>query len=410
MKILYTIHQFFPDYYTGTEVYLLNMAKMMKRFGHEVEIVTYHPTLTKKDSGVIHTKNLLIKEYVYQGIPVTAVRYTRDTKEPFFDYTQKDLYSFFVEKITAYNPDIVHITHLMRIGQVFQAARACKKKIVLTLTDYWIMCPRGGSFIRKSGIPCMSPEKGKNCAAYCFKKDRYPKLRERYTQGKTCMEEADAVIISAEFLKKLLDLNTLNTSRVSLIRHGFNYDAFKPIHSSKKSTHFTVASLGSPLPHKGVDLLIDAFKQIPFSNMRLEIYGTDVEKGYFNKIKNQAAPDKRISFEGKYTISDLPAMHKKIDLIVQPSRWYETYPLVGVTGLAFGVPLIVPDLTGSRELVAHGKNGYIFTFDDEVSLRNMISQAYQDRLKQNAFITYPYTIEGEAFETNKLYETIVYRS
>ena len=43
MKILYTTHQFLPDYSAGTETLTYGTAKEMSMRGHEVSIFTGYP-------------------------------------------------------------------------------------------------------------------------------------------------------------------------------------------------------------------------------------------------------------------------------------------------------------------------------------------------------------------------------
>ena len=50
MKVLIVSHQFFPEFYTGTERFSLNLAHQLQRMGHGVEVVTYG---VKDDSGPV---------------------------------------------------------------------------------------------------------------------------------------------------------------------------------------------------------------------------------------------------------------------------------------------------------------------------------------------------------------------
>lgn len=43
MRVLLTVHQFFPDYSAGTEVLTLSVARELKSRGHEVRVFTGYP-------------------------------------------------------------------------------------------------------------------------------------------------------------------------------------------------------------------------------------------------------------------------------------------------------------------------------------------------------------------------------
>ena len=41
MNICCVVHNFFPHFYTGTERYILNVAKQLQKMGHSVEVLSY---------------------------------------------------------------------------------------------------------------------------------------------------------------------------------------------------------------------------------------------------------------------------------------------------------------------------------------------------------------------------------
>ena len=160
------------------------------------------------------------------------------------------------------------------------------------------------------------------------------------------------------------------------------------------------------MEHKGAHLLITAFKNISNSNARLNIYGTAIDRSYEKLVFSLAKSDKRISFHGKYSLSDMHSIHENTDVVVATSMWYETYPLVGVAALAYGVPIIVPDMSGAAELIKDGENGYTFLIGQANSLTRALKKAIKDDLKFTQNIFYPYTIEEEAVKTQAIYQKI----
>jgi len=99
MKILYLIHQFYPDNNTGTEKIFLNLAKMMQKYGHKVEVITYS---FNKDSFYDQSKaSIVFKEFVYQGIPVLAFRHKRipeDINQALEDKDLSKVASYFISR------------------------------------------------------------------------------------------------------------------------------------------------------------------------------------------------------------------------------------------------------------------------------------------------------------------------
>ena len=73
MKILYLIHQFYPEFYTGTEKFVLNLSTMMQKAGNRVKVITYS---FYEDSFYDQRRGeILCKEFLYNGIPVLAIKH-----------------------------------------------------------------------------------------------------------------------------------------------------------------------------------------------------------------------------------------------------------------------------------------------------------------------------------------------
>ena len=63
MRLLLTVHQFFPGHTAGTEILTLETARELRRRGHEVSVLSGEPSVVPFDDGGFDT-------YEYDGIPV----------------------------------------------------------------------------------------------------------------------------------------------------------------------------------------------------------------------------------------------------------------------------------------------------------------------------------------------------
>jgi len=79
MKILYLIHQFYPEFYTGTEKFVLNLSRMMQKAGNRVKVITYS---FYEDSFYDQRRGeILCKEFLYKGTPVLAIKHKQVPKD-----------------------------------------------------------------------------------------------------------------------------------------------------------------------------------------------------------------------------------------------------------------------------------------------------------------------------------------
>lgn len=65
MKLLFTIHQFFPEHSSGTEILTFQVAKELQSHGHEVHVLTGYPAKVPMDESE------RFDSYTYEGINVS---------------------------------------------------------------------------------------------------------------------------------------------------------------------------------------------------------------------------------------------------------------------------------------------------------------------------------------------------
>ena len=164
MKILYVIHQFYPDHYTGTEKIFLNLATMMQKYGYKVEVMTYS---FNDDSFYERKKDKIVfKEFIYKGIPIFALRHKMIPKDVHDSLENKDLRRAASDLISSRKPDVVHVAHSMRVSELVKVLRPLKIPYVVTLTDFFLICPKY-TLITSQNTLCTGPEAGRACRKLC---------------------------------------------------------------------------------------------------------------------------------------------------------------------------------------------------------------------------------------------------
>lgn len=110
LSICYLIHYFFPDKQGGTERFVLNLAKEQQRMGNQVRVITLGKRTLKQYSNKI--QGLYWEDFVFDGVPVTQIRYKRAPRGLYYDTICDDepnmmafAESFFYEN----KVDVVHV-------------------------------------------------------------------------------------------------------------------------------------------------------------------------------------------------------------------------------------------------------------------------------------------------------------
>ncbi|MDE5725380.1 MAG: glycosyltransferase [Duncaniella sp.] len=73
-----------------------------------------------------------------------------------------------------------------------------------------------------------------------------------------------------------------------------------------------------------------------------------------------------IKYRGKYAYSQIDEVMKPLDLVVVPSKWNETFSLVTLEAMSFGVPSIVSTHVGAKDVVMELDSWLVYENEDEL--------------------------------------------
>lgn len=404
MKILFFVHQFYPEYYTGTERFVLNVATMMQRSGHQVKVITYSfydDSLYDKTSG-----NLSFREFTHVGIPVLAFKYRRQPDDIHLALENAELRAMAAEIIAREKADLVHVAHTMRTGEFVTVLPALGIPYLITLTDFFLICPKYTLYTSRNTL-CNGPEGGRACAVNCPELDNNF-IIGRLRKAREFLFGAKAVIAPSLFLRDMIkrefsDLPILN------IGYGIRYSTIKKnTRTYSKGDQIAFCYAGSINHHKGVHILIDAFKKLAAPNCTLDVYGSGADQKYVDGAVASAQGDQRIRFRGVFSGEKVGEILATIDVVIVPSIWYENTPIVLREATACNVPAISSDAGGMTENIVDGRNGFVFEMGNSEHLRKVLQQIADDPpilngIKAELMNTMIPTVEQEAYAYSRIY-------
>ena len=401
------MHQFYPRFCSGTERFVLNLASSLQRDRHFAEVVTYDLFNTEPFRS---RSQLSTTEYTYKNIPVVAVRHKTMPIDVHTSCEDSEIYRFALGFLQNKEPyDVLHCAHPMRLTPFLKAARESGLPYILTLTDFWFICPK--IFLQTtSGSLCSGPEGGEVCGRLC------PELPSKFIgrrleTAKDILLGAKAVIapsrfVAALFKKEFPDL------KISIIRHGMDSGSLKQnTRTYKRGDEIVFGYTGGLAPHKGVHLLLKAFRELDAARAKLKVYGSySHEMEYSRFLLKIAEGDKRIEFCGSYKPAEVGDILQDIDVLVVPSVVYESYSLALHEALACNVPVIAADIGAASEEITNSVNGFIFRAGDEDELKSKLQHIVEDpeilnAIKQNLELQPPILMEEEAYMYQRLYSS-----
>lgn len=161
------------------------------------------------------------------------------------------------------------------------------------------------------------------------------------------------VSISNSQRKPLLKLNYGGT-----VYNGLDIKDYK---FNKKPKEYFVAA-GRFVPEKGIDLAIKAAKK---AKIRLKIAGGPRNQFFSKNIKPYL--DKDIQYVGMIDYLKMGDFYGQAKALLYPHQWEEPFGLVFIEAMACGTPIIAFDRGSAKEIIKHGKTGFIVKNIEEMA-------------------------------------------
>lgn len=299
--------------------------------------------------------------------------YTSEGKRNIFTYIYSFAeYSGFKNKILFFKPDVIHIHnyyHYLSPAILMVIKRLRDKKIwngrvVFTAHDYHLICPNSGLQYYKGIASYNFSIDKKNFTYYCkFDRRGYLFSNLKLLQHLLCYKllklnkVIDKIISPSLFLKKVFK-NWGVDSDIIVVRNPIIESTQKSMVVRQQSNCIKLVFMGRVSEEKGLLKFIDKIKNSKF-NIDFHIYGTGDQVKHINNLNLRSGIN--IIFHGHISRDKLLDEISGYDIFVLPSIWYENAPLSILEAANLGLPVIVPNYGGLKEIASLTKT--YFTFD-----------------------------------------------
>ncbi|MDQ1144591.1 glycosyltransferase EpsD [Bacillus sp. SORGH_AS 510] len=241
------------------------------------------------------------------------------------------------------------------------------------------------------------------------------KIAAKWTDGIITMNDEDF------FSAKKLKLRRRN-SVYKVHGVGLNLNRFKPHTPQEKNElrreydfnleDFIIINVGELCYRKHQDLLIEAVSHVSkkIKNIRLLLVGEGDQLHFYKQLVQKLDVEKNVEFLGfRQDIHRLMAMS---DLAVSTSR-QEGLPVNVMEAMAAGLPVIVTDCRGNRDLISNGENGLVVDGNDALACANAIEELCLSRKLRDKFaeknkeLIQRYSLEHVMEEMKHIYSNII---
>ncbi len=345
-------------------------------------------------------------------------------------------------------PDIFHLHHRMGFWWLLESAQRLGIPTVYTNYDWGIACLRT-TLVTGTGELCngiVNPEKCSKCIRDGRKKPM-ARINEKVVEfdiGETILgaiekcnylnqiilsknivtrsafkrtfkhqqrlfnilTKLDHIFTPSEFGKKFFSQFGVRNDRISKLT--WPYDRLEETFDVPLNDQFIITFIGRVSPDKGVHLIFEALENLPnLTSICLRILGIN-DSEYCINLQNKY-PNK----VNQHTVewvqwSEIKPYLASTDALIIPSIWMDNTPLTLIEAIVYKVPIIAPSLPSISEYLENGV-GYMFNFNDSVSLSKAIQTAYSEIKKKSSTNTiFPkiLSVNEYAIELMKIYKSI----
>lgn len=388
MKVLHYTLGFQPQRTGGLVKYAEDLMMEQVNQGHQV--VTLYPGNIKFFSKKPAIKKVASKSFdCYELLNSLPLALFGGISNPtaFMTPCDKNVYRTFLEEV---QPDIIHIHSLIGLHKEFlETAKGLSIKIIFTSHDYYGLAPLPNFYF--NGVDYS--DKNTNLAwnimssnALSVKKLRlfqvsfYPTIRKLLKLlGKNPKSKNNLGIREVFEEKDYSGLRKYYSEMFHLIDgYLFNSNLAKKVYEQNeiKPTNSIVVSISnSSIKHH---------QRLTTTNNKIRVayIGPDEEyKGYFDFINFAETLDREsyeaatyghlpnkecpsfIEQKGYFTKKTIDSVYENIDILIVPSKWKETFGLITVEALSYGVNVFVSENVGSKDLI---DDDHVFNNLDEL--------------------------------------------
>lgn len=268
---------------------------------------------------------------------------------------------------------------------LFPVAKKKGFKVAITVHEYFLVCPNGGFFNYPKKEICVLKPMSLKCVLCNCDSRSYPRkifrVARQWKQNKDIRkcDNISYIFISEfskrEFLKRYdkipEDKRYFLTNMIHFDEHRFR------VESEKNDTYLFIGGLTEV---KGIRLFCEAVT-------RAGVKAVAIGQGLLYEELKAQYPN--VEFVGWKTKEEMLPYLQKTRCLVFPSIWYETFGLVPMENMAYGIPVICSDLNAASDYVADGENGFVYNGKSIEALVESIERSRNDEIVQklsfNAF-------------------------
>lgn len=406
----------FPPYRTGgLTKYCMDLMKQQIKEGHKVSLM-WPGEIKIFEREVKIRKHDSIEEIgnyeIINPLPVSLDEGIKDF-DAYKASVDSDIFAAFIKNR---KPDVIHFHTLMGLHKSFiDKAKKDEIRLVFTAHDFFPICPKVTMF--RHGQICNCIESCEECGIcnntalslrriqilqspfYRALKDNIviKKLRKHHRDGylgDDYERDVNGSVGDSDDYKRLRNYYYEMMSLMDVIHYNSTVtkNAYEKVFDLPKNKVLNITH-GDIADHKKNKSYSDSYLRIRFLGPQSGSKGFFVLKEALDELWkekqnfcldvhfNPVNPSPYMKVHDRYNYGELEEIFDKTDVLVAPSIWYETFGYTVLEALSYGVPVIISDTVGAKDILADGA-GVIISKIDSQKLLSLFRSLTIERLRK----------------------------
>ncbi|MDG2305480.1 MAG: glycosyltransferase [Candidatus Binatia bacterium] len=355
MRIAVAVHGYPPAGCGGVERVASEQAEALAARRHSLFVFCRDPIGDGEEGAT--------RDETVGGVSVRRVVVRDGARSSFSEYYEGDFldrsFRRFLEDV---RPDVLHVQHLVSLStRLLDVAREAGIPVVLSLHDAYFLCHRL-FLIDAQGERCPGPDAGLRCVGCLAEHGVGDLVRQRFDAMARRLDRVEKITAPSPSLRARYEEEfPFLRGRIEIVEPGISQrPPVEPRERRDDGTPLRLLFAGTLMPHKGLDVLIDAFDRLSEADFELTVHGEDVTVGdtWAQKLRDRTA-NRAVHWRGAFPPSELAGVLGRADVLVLPSRCDESWSRVVREARVAGLAVVAPKTGGPADWLRDGEDALL---------------------------------------------------
>lgn len=220
-------------------------------------------------------------------------------------------------------------------------------------------------------------------------------IKNKYMYEKLMRESFNGISCVSKLTNESMKLFSENTD---VVNHAIRVDEYKKKKYNNMKNYKKYIFLGRFEERKNINLILEWIDKNKDTSFEFDFAG----EGFLeDDIKKMAIKDSRVKLLGLINKDQIKKVLREYDYLVLPSK-EEPFGIVLIEALAAGVPCIVSNAPGPKEIISNKYNGFVFDKSDREDFYRIMSESLKINDEKYREISYNSLKSAEIYDSKNI--------